>query len=328
MKRNINKFAVIGGFIAMIALCFVLINGNQNNTVYVESETSTAEPATVPKKEFDFNLYMDDQTQFCINVIKDWQQVNSANGVEFIHSPTASSLSVMVSDYAPAVNNVSKDSAIIPQGGQMQVFEKYSHNEYFFNYLISTNGGMYNVINYTVWDKKHIIEFVFKINNEYPALLDRVTYMIDSIFFVPEDPIPESFYVAYDGAANFSFAYKDSWEALNTEDGYSLYDSQSGMMINIERIKSTETLENITQMDYTNFAGRTRQQFCLTAYQNDGKHIQGEATYTSGQKQIYMIQHIFCTGEYEVILSIDIPAAAYEAVTGDLNVFMEEFIFW
>lgn len=323
-KISFSKTAIFIGFIAMIALFFIFINNNQQNTVYMETETTYA--ATTVAETYETTSYLDECNQFCINVIKDWTKVILDNSVQFVHSPSNSNLVICTYDYTPNIHLQSEDN-ITPDGAAFISFKTFDNNKILYQYQTDTDDGLYDIIVFEIWDLDKIVEFTFNIKDQYyDKLSPKISYMIDSVYFKPTNAIPDNFFIQYDPVRNYSFTYKSTWTISSFDNGYIFFDDASSMNITIEWYKSDENTEYITQIDYTNFASKNRAGFCLTSFNNSGSGINAEATYknTSGNTY-YMNQYIICTGVYEFIISIDYPTAQQVALSSDLGCFLNLF---
>lgn len=307
----------------MIALFFVVIKTNQQSSIYVEPDTEQIQSTTAEK--YETVNYMDEKNQFCINVISDWTKVITGDSIQFVHSPSNSNLVVSTYKYTPKIH-LQSDKNVTPGGASLVMFKSFDNNKILYQYKTDTEDGLYNVIIFEIWDLDKIIEFTFNIKDEYyEKLSSRISYMIDSVYFKPTNAIPDNFYIFYDPAQNYSFAYKSSWAVSPFDNGYIFYDKATSMNITIEWYKSSENTEYITQIDYCNFASKNRTGFCLTSYNNFGSGISAEATYKNNSVTYYMNQHIICTGIYEFIVSIDYPTSQQTALSSDLNCFFNLF---
>ena len=72
-------------------------------------KVETFSEATTETKPIDTVQYEDTKAGFTLNIPSDWKRINQDGTTMFVHQPSASSVTIKISDYDPSINNASSE---------------------------------------------------------------------------------------------------------------------------------------------------------------------------------------------------------------------------
>lgn len=209
------------------------------------------------------------------------------------------------------VNNVNYESlsaSYSERGLELTEFEFLSNNSYYIIYKENGVSGITDYIETVIWDRKHVVKVVVTFNdNHYERLQDSLWYCIDSIAWEYEDPIPSDFYLHYQLYGDFEYAIPLNWSVGETENSIYAYDENTDVSLTINVLNDTTLLENISQIDYSNFISNGRENFILTQFIQNENSLYGEATFINNEVQMSMIQEYYANGKHHYILTYEFP---------------------
>jgi hypothetical protein len=320
IRKHKNWLSIVIVLSAIFAGIYIIFSSSNNNLpAYVDTPSSpTATPTpTPPPNTF---LYTDDIQGFSLPVPANWQQTVNEGHVTFVNSDGAK-LQIQVLDYMPSFNmtdeaTITNDVASI--GATLFSFDRLTSDSYFTVY--SLDGVAY--AEYTNWDRQSAIRLRFIASEaSYTERYESVmVYCFDNFQWNKASPIPEGFIVYYNEFGYFEFGLPTNWNGAITDGGiYAATNPNTGASMYIYVSDYVGSYESISQIDYANELGQTRQNFMLRSFVSDNASIAAEATYNVGETQYALIQYRTCNGSFQYaftfecqIDNIDIDLPTYQ----------------
>lgn len=113
----------------MLSIVFAIFSQSSSKKklgVYSNSDkVETFSEATTETKPINTTQYEDTKAGFALNIPSDWKRINQDGTTMFVHQPSASSVTIKISDYDPSVNNTTSESLSESIAGQGKTFVNF-----------------------------------------------------------------------------------------------------------------------------------------------------------------------------------------------------------
>ncbi len=311
-RRTLGKFWILILIGVMLTVFLTIATSKKNLDVYTKKDsTYTMESEVETEEDIETELYQNQEAAFTMEVPTGWNYVKKDGYDTYVHSASATSIQFQLLNYYPQVNNATQESlaqTYVSQGMNLIEFAYTANNSYYTICQKQGNTGVTDYIQTVVWDRQHVMKVVITLNDQnYDKLSNTIWHCIDSIQWKYEDPIPEGFYLYYQSMGDFEYAVPAEWITGNTENTFYAYDEKTNAKLSVSLIEDTSSINEISQLDYSNFAANGRSNFALTKYEQSDNSIYGEATYLSSDLMMSMMQYYIANGTYHYILTYEYP---------------------
>lgn len=314
-RNNIVKIILISiAFIVLIFFAAVYTDAhrelpayNSKNDIYIEETTkkTTIDSYTINNPDLNFSL----------EIPENWVKVNRDGYDSYIHAPSASAVNISVSDYDGTINEFLQQSCvssmIAENSAELINYSSQGNSNVKYSYRILTDAGIQNVSVLYTWDLNHVImvEVMIKEENisKFPGTTD---YILSSFKWEKQNPIPEEYYYFYSMFGDMTFAMPSGWDIKYEGNEIVAIDSATNAKLYVG-IASGENIDytKITQLEYGRLTGNNVSNFVLTAFENQGNHLRGEATYRQNNTRMFMLQELFTDGNYQCTITLEVPYA-------------------
>ena len=260
---------------------------------------------------FTMTKYTDENNGFCVDIPTEWSKVVQNGQDTFIHRDSRASVQLQVGEYFPLINNMDADSfseSLYQNGSTLVSFNRESTSSYV---LVYTDGSYYYT-EYSHWNVNKVITLYCTVPAEYYEGMKSTHEVINNSFRWLDTSlcIPEDYALRYYefGCFEVALPLADGWTYGETEDTLAILNSSIGAMFSVKVIKTNENLADISQVTYGQYMAQSYSNFIMQNFSNDGATLYMTATYINGNTTMYLVQYIITTGEFEYIISYEIPA--------------------
>lgn len=308
----LRKFWYLVALVFM-AIIFTIFAKKQDllNAYTGGSSTYTVEETNETETEVAMEGFSYDGLALTIKIPEGWGHVTKDGYDTFIHTPSASSIQLQVMSYYPQVNNVTADSLgedLLAMGYSILNFSRTDLNSYFVTYQSETSAGVMDYIDFVIWDLSHVVKLHVTVQDEnYDRLEDELLASLDSLVWDYENPIPEGVYINYSLNGDFQFGIPDGWTTGEQDGSLYAYD-ENGVSMSVAMLTDQDPdIESLTQLDYANFAATGKNNFILSQFEKNTHYIYAEATYSTNNVMMGMMQYYGIYGTTHYIITFDIP---------------------
>lgn len=320
LRRILGKFWILIVIGIMLTIFLTIATSKKELDVYTkENATYTQESESEEKEDIKTVQYQNKDISFTMAVPEDWNYVLKDGYDTYVHNASASSVQIQVLNYYPRVNvadQTSIASALAGQDIEMTEFSKVSGNCYQTVGQKYGNAGVTDYIQEVIWDRQHVVKVIFTFSDEnYEKLKDTIMYCLDSISWQYEDPIGEKYFLQYQEAGDFEYAIPTGWITGTADTGTYAYEESTGAMLTVNVIEDASSINEISELEYSEFLSNGRSGFVLTKFEQSDEHIYGEATYSADTGSISVIQYYTANGTYHYILTYEFPTGNTDYIT-------------
>ena len=284
-NKGFNPLIILIVFIIGLSIFFTVINQKKQNNelpVYVDGdELSTESPVENIK---DIDMVLIEYPEFTINIPSDWTKVIRNGNDNFIHSPSATSVSINISEYYPEINNIDESivsTNVANSGYGFVSFMKTSTSSYEAIYQDLDN-NTYDYIEEVFWTKDKIVTLTFTVNDTYYNKMADYFNAIYNSFKWNEDQniIPDDIMLIYIEYGDFEFALPISWSVGIQDNAIYATNSDNTAQVVITVIENPLSLDSVTAYDITNLLQRQRPNgFILQYVSNSVNYLKAAAQY-------------------------------------------------
>lgn len=314
MLKN-KKWLII---IAVAVIISIIIITNKQNTP-LPGYDGTTDVIPVPEETTEYVesfVHTDKKTGLSLMVPEGWQYVLKSGFDTYVHSPSATAVQIQSLDYDPYINTVSYDYFSAEKkeaGGDLIDFQWTSNSSYTLSYVLPENERYIDYVEYVTFDRDNIVRVLYTVNDEYYLQMkNEIAYSMDSIVWNKQNPVPETVHLAYSDYGNFEYACPIGWEDGINDGVYYAMDPVSKAAYAVQVSESSNLYNNISQLDYVNYASKGRTNFSLDSFYNDTYVINATANYYANDTRMMMRQYLIATGEYEYTLTEECPVDSYQ----------------
>lgn len=284
-NKGFNPLIILIVFIIGLSIFFTVINQKKQNNelpVYVDGdELSTESPVENIK---DIDMVLIEYPEFTINIPSDWTKVIRNGNDNFIHSPSATSVSINISEYYPEINNIDESivsTNVANSGYGFVSFMKTSTSSYEAIYQDLDN-NTYDYIEEVFWTKDKIVTLTFTVNDTYYNKMADYFNAIYNSFKWNEDQniIPDDIMLIYIEYGDFEFALPISWSVGIQDNAIYATNSDNTAQVVITVIENPLSLDSVTAYDITNLLQPQRPNgFILQYVSNSVNYLKAAAQY-------------------------------------------------
>ena len=284
-NKGFNPLIILIVFIIGLSIFFTVINQKKQNNelpVYVDGdELSTESPVENIK---DIDMVLIEYPEFTINIPSDWTKVIRNGNDNFIHSPSATSVSINISEYYPEINNIDESivsTNVANSGYGFVSFMKTSTSSYEAIYQDLDN-NTYDYIEEVFWTKDKIVTLTFTVNDTYYNKMADYFNAIYNSFKWNEDQniIPDDIMLIYIEYGDFEFALPISWSVGIQDNAIYATNSDNTAQVVITVTENPLSLDSVTAYDITNLLQPQRPNgFILQYVSNSVNYLKAAAQY-------------------------------------------------
>ena len=284
-NKGFNPLIILIVFIIGLSIFFTVINQKKQNNelpVYVDGdELSTESPVENIK---DIDMVLIEYPEFTINIPSDWTKVIRNGNDNFIHSPSATSVSINISEYYPEINNIDESivsTNVANSGYGFVSFMKTSTSSYEAIYQDLDN-NTYDYIEEVFWTKDKIVTLTFTVNDTYYNKMADYFNAIYNSFKWNEDQniIPDDIMLIYIEYGDFEFALPISWSVGIQDNAIYATNSDNTAQVVITVIENPLSLDSVTAYDITNLLQPQRPNgFILQYVSNSVNYLKAAVQY-------------------------------------------------
>ena len=307
---------MVAVIISMSILALIIQMSNQSRDVYTGTESTV--PTQTERPHTKLKLYEENELGLRYGVPEDWTQVVKDGFKTYIHQPTATSLQVRIEDYIPELLIWNEDTAHAyaqRQGGDLTSFYWNDANSFslIYNKYQDKQERTTAFLEMVQFDRLHCITMSVSVMAEYyDSMSDIIDDVMESFYWEKPAPWPDGTYVYYSEYGAFEFAYPASWNVGTTDNAYIAQDPETGGVMSIAVSESDATYQGVSQIQYVQFAGETRNNFALSTFAADDNIIYAVGTYYSGDQEVVLVQYLLASGRYEYAITFETPSYAYQ----------------
>lgn len=275
----------------MLVVFFVFMRSGRHLDVYVpdgsNSEYTIPEQVEETEKKYGAKMWKSEKIPLEMPIPDGWSRVTKDGYDTFIHAASSSSIQVQILSYYPRVNSITADtfSADLDKRGYvLSSFERTGDTSYYASYSTAGGGGVTNVFEVAMWDRKNVVKLVVTVDDIYvDRLMDEIRFCLDNVIWNRLDPVPEGVFLQYMSYGDFEFGVPDTWTYAEAEGGFYATDENSGSVLTVGVVDENLTIEDINQYDYAQFMQNGRADFGMTRFEQYDGYIYAEAAYNSSQ---------------------------------------------
>lgn len=196
-EREIYSFLVGLVLLSIVFAIFSQSSSKKKLGVYSNSDkVETFSEATTETKPINTTQYEDTKAGFALNIPSDWKRINQDGTTMFVHQPSASSVTIKISDYDPSVNNTTSESLSESIAGQGKTFVNFVKNST-SNYQVSyqdLSDNTYDYVDDVYWSRDYVVTLQCVFNDQnykkilpyYDKILSSFQYCLFNtlLFFV------------------------------------------------------------------------------------------------------------------------------------------------
>ena len=285
---KISPLMLIFGIIIFGALAVTVVNQiQQNNKLKVynhEDNMNIVDTATSGDTIVETYTIAYDDALFSLGIPNGWEKVKKDGLDYYIHTPSATSVSIEIQPYDPSVNNENESTLsmdVTNKGYDFVSFQKKSSSSYEVIYQEQQN-SLYDYIDEVIWSRDHIVTLHFIVKDEN---FSKMSPSLDTIYnsfnwYKDANIIPNNIAIWYIEYGDFEFALPVDWN-VGTENG-NIYatnpDNTAQLVVSIT--DNTSSLSDITSYDVTSMLQPSRSNgFMLQSFQNDINNASASAQY-------------------------------------------------
>ncbi len=282
-------------------------------------KVETFSEATTETKPIDTVQYEDTKAGFTLNIPSDWKRINQDGTTMFVHQPSASSVTIKISDYDPSINNASSESlseSIVGDGKTFVNFVKNSTSNYQVSYQ-DLSDITYDYVDDVYWSRDHIVTLQCVFNDQnYKKILPYYDKILSSFQWTTENTIPSNIFLQYIQTLNFEIGIPDSWSVSQADNAIVAMSQDNNASETLTVLNSSASLASITATDLSSVLKNEKNNFILGdfnassdkieatySWSDSSQNYKGKAYCYSDGKQLYLI----CFDYTEESISEDLP---------------------
>ena len=237
----------------------------------------------------------------------------------FVHQPSASSVTIKISDYDPSVNNTTSESLSESIAGQGKTFVNFVKNST-SNYQVSyqdLSDNTYDYVDDVYWSRDYVVTLQCVFNDQnYKKILPYYDKILSSFQWTTKNTIPEDISLQYIQSLNFETGIPSSWSVSQADNAIVAMSQDNNASETITILNSTTSLTNITATDFSSVLKNGKNNFILGdfsassdkvtasySWSDNTQNYIGKAYCYSDGKQLYLI----CFDYIENSISEDLP---------------------
>lgn len=183
-EREIYSFLVGLVLLSIVFAIFSQSSSKKKLGVYSNSDkVETFSEATTETKPINTTQYEDTKAGFALNIPSDWKRINQDGTTMFVHQPSASSVTIKISDYDPSVNNTTSESLSESIAGQGKTFVNFVKNST-SNYQVSyqdLSDNTYDYVDDVYWSRDYVVTLQCVFNDQnYKKILPYYDKILSS----------------------------------------------------------------------------------------------------------------------------------------------------
>ena len=335
-NKSTNMLILILGISIIGSLIFMIIsNRQQKDKLQVYDGNDKVDVIETTEKEIDIttNTYIDDDGIFQVQIPEGWERVVKGDTVEFIHTPSATSVKISKHDYDPSVNCLDSSylSASMVDAGYTFVSCDYISNTSSEIVYQKTGNKTYDFIEENLWCKEYIATLLFTFDD---ANYEKMSPYLDKIFnsFTWSDDvtqIPEGYYLSYLEMGDFEFLVPDTW-TMGAQDNSVVCANQENTAQMIVTVQEYDKdLSTLTTYDMTSLIKPGRENgFMITNSTSAINKATADVSYLAADgTNMFNKTYLFANGYYLYSIQFDYIANSIDdSVPKTCSEFFREFV--
>ena len=319
-EREIYSFLVGLVLLSIVFAIFSQSSSKKKLGVYSNSDkVETFSEATTETKPINTTQYEDTKAGFALNIPSDWKRINQDGTTMFVHQPSASSVTIKISDYDPSVNNTTSESLSESIAGQGKTFVNFVKNST-SNYQVSyqdLSDNTYDYVDDVYWSRDYVVTLQCVFNDQnYKKILPYYDKILSSFQWTTKNTIPEDISLQYIQSLNFETGIPSSWSVSQADNAIVAMSQDNNASETITILNSATSLTNITATDFSSVLKNEKNNFILGdfsassdkvtasySWSDNTQNYIGKAYCYSDGKQLYLI----CFDYIEDSISEDLP---------------------
>lgn len=319
-EREIYSFLVGLVLLSIVFAIFSQSSSKKKLGVYSNSDkVETFSEATTETKPINTTQYEDTKAGFALNIPSDWKRINQDGTTMFVHQPSASSVTIKISDYDPSVNNTTSESLSESIAGQGKTFVNFVKNST-SNYQVSyqdLSDNTYDYVDDVYWSRDYVVTLQCVFNDQnYKKILPYYDKILSSFQWTTKNTIPEDISLQYIQSLNFETGIPSSWSVSQADNAIVAMSQDNNASETITILNSATSLTNITATDFSSVLKNGKNNFILGdfsassdkvtasySWSDNTQNYIGKAYCYSDGKQLYLI----CFDYIENSISEDLP---------------------
>lgn len=307
-----------GKWLSVVIVLAILIGAvavyfNQGPLPAYIDDSSPESSSLLPAEPLpEMSTFQEEESGFSVEVPTEWQKIIKGGYPTFVASD-GTYLAVKVEEYDPRLNMVTQESItneITAAGGRCLSFQSPSTSSYLAAYQME----QVVTCEYVRWSLKTSCRLVFSTAAQnFEQYQDLVDYIIQTASWTPEEVIPTEMYLYYNAYGSFEFGVPAAWNAGLVNDTFSCTDPETGAVYTVSVSTIQTSLQEISQLQYTQLMGNNRANLYLKNFVQDGQQLTAESVYSTGGAQMLFYHSIIEQGPYQYSFCLDVPSAAFQA---------------
>lgn len=314
---------VIAAISAFLGLSTALINSNRRLRTYSPDRDFKVEQATTTASIPSFTV-SNPQLGFSLSVPEGWTRVEMDGYDSYIHAASKACVNVYVDDYDGSVNQFLYQGLVASMASSSSAsltsYERVDNSTVKYSFRMLDESGMQTHYVTKAWSLDSIVTTETMIPDVYADRLTDEQALISGSFRWDdrEDAIPAEYSYFYVSGADLTYAIPEGWETTASDTSITSTDPVTGSTLTVGMTGSSSggvSYTGMTQLEYGRQTGVSVANFVLTAFENTGDMLRGEATYTANQKRMQMVQYLYTDGTYQCTLTCEMPEdEAYKVI--------------
>lgn len=308
----------------LFAIVFLIVSKNNQNSlsVYMKDNTvSVWENEDSSKLNVSLKEYRSDILKLGFMVPDDWTEKLFENGISFTHEKSGSIFRMEITDYDPAVNNMtasSISSTLVEKGYVFVNYVRLSANSYQILYQDKST-SVNDYIQTVYWDRDHIVSLSCSFSDEnYQGIIPYFDKIISSFKWNYENPIEKGYAIYFHPNLNVEFLIPETWICETSDKTIRFTDKASGAMILLSVNNTNQYLDSITATDMSNMIKSGRNNFMMKDFNTSKTKAYASCSYYENNKQVLCDQYVFADGKRYYFISVNYYAGTLNSSIGEI----------
>ncbi len=335
-KRSTNIIILIIGISIIGSLIFTIIGINkQKNTLQVYDGNDKINNIDSTEEELNIvtNTYVDDDNLFSLQIPDGWERVVRNGHTEFIHTPSATSVSINIQPYDPSVNALDPttvSASLLNEGYQ------YLNCDYINGYSSEiiyqkTGNKTYDYIEENIWCREYVVTLLFTLSDDnYEKMQPYLNKIFNSFEWSDNvTPIPEGYHLIYISIGDFEFLVPDTWTVGSEGNSVVCANQENNAQMIVKVQDFTDDLSNMTSYDLAALIKPGRENgFIITNSSASINKASAESSYLSADGyNMFNKTYLYANGYYLYTIQFDYLANSIDETLPDTcSSYFREFV--
>lgn len=323
---NKKRLIIVLAAMALIAVTILVIAICSKPTPLPAYDAKNDPERATPTPDTTWgDFFSDADAGISLIVPKDFTHVIKGGYNTFVHKASTAYIQIKDAAYTPDILQVNEEylrNSVAENGGAFGNYTQLSGTSYIFNYYL----GEYEHEKRVEYDLDSIVVIEYCVPTEYIQVFNGMgEKVLNSVKYVPDNPIPNGVHLYYSEYGNFQYAIPDDWEVA--VDGDVLYsaDPVTGTEMMLTAFTDQITFEGYSQVDFVDNNNRQFPKYVCSLYYAAANELQAIGQYSDNGTAKVLIQYMMIRGEIVYQLFFTCPVSTYETASAAIEVLTSLF---